>query len=159
MNCNSFTHERQVQQSWCTQITRRKEDDFVKRETMLGYPLKVMGNRWCETVFMLNMSAQRLRECRDAHQAVVGYNVFKRRSMLLPTGWLDIVVKYEQLYCIPLSLMMHATHVVRFMLLDGGYAFSPKCLDASSGAAIDQTAMDSYRRNINVSRCQWGMCG
>lgn len=123
---------------------------------MLGYPLKEYGNRWCHTVFQHNMSTQRLLECRDAHQAIVGYNVFKRRQLLQPTGWFDFVIKYEQLFCFPLSVTMHTVHILRFMLLDGKYAFSPKWLDASAGAAVDQRAAQSYRQIVNLLRLNMG---
>lgn len=126
----------------------------MKRETMLGYPLKEMGNAWCQTVFKHNMSPARMAECRDAHAAVVGYNVFKRRSLLQPTGWMDMAIKYEQLNCFPLSVMMHNVHIVRFMLLDGRHAFSPKWLDATGGSAVDQKATAAFRRMVSMLRMQ-----
>lgn len=145
---------RKQSKSAAVQVICRKETDTVKREPMLGYPLKEMGNAWCQTIFKHNMSQARMRECRDAHAAVVGYNVFKRRSLLLPTGWMDVVIKYEQLNCYPLCYMMHTVHVVRFMLLDGRHAFSPKWLDATGGSAVDQKATAAFRRIVIMLRMQ-----
>ena len=123
---------------------------------MLGYPLKEYGNRWCHTVFQHTMSTQRLLEWRDAHQAIVGYNVFKRRQLLQPTWWFDLVIKHEQLFCFPLSVTMHTVHILRFMPLDGKSAFSPKWLDASAGASMDQRAAQSYRQIVNIMSLNMG---
>ena len=69
-----------------------------------------------------------------------------------PTGWLDHAIKYEHLFCFPLSVMMHVVHIVRFMLIEAKYAYHPKWLDATGNSAVDQRACEAYRRILQMLR-------
>jgi hypothetical protein len=99
-----------------------------------------------------NMSNARVEQCRDEYRLVAGYNVFKQRTLLFPVGWKDTVTRYEHANLWPLSLKMHNSHIVRFMLMEQTYAFSGKWLDATSGNGVDDIALESYDNFLHMLR-------
>jgi hypothetical protein len=98
------------------------------------------------------MSNARIEECRACYRQVAGCNVFKKRTVLHPSGWKEIVTRCEHSTLWPLNIMMHDSQIVRFMLLEQTYAFSAKWLDATGNNAVDQVASASYARILNMLR-------
>jgi hypothetical protein len=98
------------------------------------------------------MSNARVEQCRDEYRLVAGYNVFKQRTLLFPVGWLDIVARYVHSTLWPLSIKMHNSQVIRFMLMEQTYAFSGKWLDATGNNAVDDVALESWHNIINMLR-------
>jgi hypothetical protein len=138
------------------QIRLRQENDRgYSRTSALGYACKEMGNAWSRNVHCHNMSNARLAECRDAHLIVAGYNVFKKRTLLYPAGWKEVVSRYEHGIMWPLCTTMISCQKIRFMLLEGTYALSPKWLDATGNNGVDNVAAESYDNILTMLR--WGL--
>jgi hypothetical protein len=114
-----------------------------------------MGNTWSRNIHCYNMTNARLAECRDAHLIVAGYNVFKKRTLIYPSAWKEVVNRYEHGVMWPLCTAMVSSQKIRFMLMEGSYALSPKWLDATGNNAVDNVATESFDNIITMLR--WGL--
>jgi hypothetical protein len=111
-----------------------------------------MGSR---NIYSHNMDNARNEDRRASHKQAAGYDVFKNCTLLYPSGWADIVMRYEHSTLWPLNTMMHVSQVVRFMLMEETYALSGRWLDATGNRGIDDVACASYDNILNM--LHWGL--
>ena len=88
---------------------------------------------------------------------VAGYNVNKKKVVLYPFNYYQVVQRWEQANLYPLNGLLNVFQVVRFMLLTGHYALSYKWATASAAFGIPYSTVAAmrnieflYRRKQNI---------
>lgn len=131
--------------------TRKEDGHLVTKAKQIGYVAKDMGMQHFSAPYLYGLNLAQLRQYGLENAQVRTHNVFKRRVMIRPASWAEMVAKYEQANLYPLCKHMDCIQVIRIMLMTDKYVLDPKWVAASGTSAFLLRAGNAFRKILCLS--------